>query len=183
MVYKVPRSGSVSLYGSLLYPERPLHSIPPSIFYSFLFINLQIPFPVTPVFSHLYKTPGVACRARAVFASAACRATAVFASAGTRRLFASRFPPSIFQFPFSFQQFPASLAHFQNSRPFFSTKSSLFFQKCRGTASRTRIGTPTAHFQEVANQEVQLVSCRARPNEKSATPDSLPAPLGTTHHV
>src|SRR5256885_9602362 len=32
---------------------------PPSIFIPSVFINLQIPRPATPVFSHLYKTPGV----------------------------------------------------------------------------------------------------------------------------
>src|SRR5882762_3122765 len=31
---------------------------PSSIFKTFVFINLQIPFPVTPLAAHLYKTPG-----------------------------------------------------------------------------------------------------------------------------
>src|SRR5258708_5288998 len=35
-------------------------SVPPrqSIYYPFVFILLQIPFPATPFVSHLYKTPG-----------------------------------------------------------------------------------------------------------------------------
>src|SRR6267154_48794 len=33
-------------------------SHPSSIFKTFVFINLQIPFPVTPLAAHLYKTPG-----------------------------------------------------------------------------------------------------------------------------
>ena len=64
----------MSTSSSLNHPERPLHlfskvgqpflavRLPPprrpSIFIPSVFINLQIPRPATPVFSHLYKPPG-----------------------------------------------------------------------------------------------------------------------------
>src|SRR5882762_5077061 len=41
---------------SALSASRCCH--PSSIFKTFVFINLQIPFPVTPLAAHLYKTPG-----------------------------------------------------------------------------------------------------------------------------
>src|SRR6267378_1324039 len=40
-------------------PSLPLGAVTPHRFFkTFVFINLQIPFPVTPLAAHLYKTPG-----------------------------------------------------------------------------------------------------------------------------
>src|SRR6267143_2525018 len=48
--------GGASADISVLSASRCCHSS--SIFKTFVFINLQIPFPVTPLAAHLYKTPG-----------------------------------------------------------------------------------------------------------------------------
>src|SRR5689334_14381720 len=41
-----------------IFPEPLPHSPAPSIFISRILINLQIPLPATPFFSHVYKSPG-----------------------------------------------------------------------------------------------------------------------------
>jgi hypothetical protein len=57
----------VSLWSVLTFPERLPHPQHPSIFIPLISINLQIPLPATPFFSHLYKTLGGAVPPLSVF--------------------------------------------------------------------------------------------------------------------
>src|SRR5256885_17145498 len=117
MVYRSPRSTwCPNVLRSFTQSDLSTLS-PPSIFIPLTFINLQIPLPATPFFSHLYKTPGVWGSPLSIFPPKPSR-------------------PSDFQDipddPLCFHAFPNSLAQLQNSSLLFSAKSKLFQQNTGG---------------------------------------------------
>jgi hypothetical protein len=91
-------------------PEPLSHPAAPSIFISLPFINLQIPLPATPFFSHLYKPPGVPYPFRVIF----------------------HFLFSIFPFVICFQQLANSFPQLQNPTSLSSSECQLFGEKHRG---------------------------------------------------
>jgi hypothetical protein len=92
-------------------PEPVPHPPAPSIFISIIFIDLQIPLPATPFFSHLYKSPGGYTPPAAP---------------------EPRVGGSIFSYPPSFLLFADSFAQLQNSTLLFSRECGLFRKKYRG---------------------------------------------------
>src|SRR6266850_1873503 len=52
------KHGGWGCLGDISAPSASRRCHPSSIFKTFVFINLQIPFSVTPLAAHLYKTPG-----------------------------------------------------------------------------------------------------------------------------
>ena len=152
MVYRRPRS-TWCPHVLRSFTQSDLSTLsPPSIFIPSISINLQIPLPATPFFSHLYKTPGVWGSPLWIFPPRPSR------------------PPDFQDIPgdlLCLHAFPNSLSRRKNSSPLQSAKSKLFQQNTGGggTPQRSKRGKGFAPTKET------VLTPRSRP-EHATTKDS-----------